>query len=85
MKLLLRRVIPAGVLIFVTACASRGQRVLSQEEAQRHGLTAIIYDAPLCPNKFKNGTLQVDGPCEDVTCEYQRDKLVCIARKRPGK
>ncbi|NJM10019.1 MAG: hypothetical protein HC883_03790 [Bdellovibrionaceae bacterium] len=73
----------AALLVILSACRTSRERVLSQEEANQYGLTAVIYDAPLCPNKLEDGVLKVNGPCEEVTCLPERGKIVCRARKRP--
>lgn len=64
-------------------CATPGERRLNSEEMKLHGLSAIIFDAPLCPTKFENGISRVSGPCEYVSCEQSGAELVCLARKRP--
>lgn len=71
-----------SVAVFTfSGCASSDGRVLGRDEALRYGLTGVIYDAPLCPTKVRDGVSQVTGACEYVTCEPASGKLVCRARK----
>ena len=75
------------VLLF-TACAHHAQnkeRILSPTEMQKLGLTAMIFDVPVCPTKVdpKTGKSIVVGPCELITCEPEKDRLVCRAIKDP--
>lgn len=64
-------------------CTISGERRLKSEEMKLHGLSATIFDAPLCPTKFENGVSRASGPCEYVSCEPTGSELVCVARKRP--
>jgi len=66
----------------VIGCVSRQQRVLSQEESAKLGLTGIIHDARLCPTEFKNGQQVISGDCEYVTCLPKGQGVKCVARKK---
>ena len=56
---------------------------MSAVEMQKYGLSGLITDVLLCPTEFHEGTgtSVVKGPCELVTCQMKRHKLVCTARK----
>ena len=70
-----------------TACAHKKERTLSAEEMRNLGLTAMIFDVPVCPTKVdpKTGKSIVVGPCELITCEQEKDRLICKAIKDPEK
>jgi len=69
--------------LILLSCAHKNERILSGAEKERLGLTAMIFDAPLCPTTLdkKSGTPRVQGPCELVTCQQEGDALVCKAVK----
>lgn len=66
----------------LAACATQRTRTLSAAEMKEFGLTAIIYDAPICPTQFEHDALRVSGPCEYVTCEAKSGALLCVATKK---
>lgn len=74
-----RLIIFCGIL---SGCVTSGERIMKREEALRHGLTGVIYDAPLCPTKIENDVSRVSGPCEYVTCTPDGKSVVCVARKK---
>lgn len=79
------RLLILAMILF--SCTHSNERILSAPEKERLGLTAMIFDAPLCPTTIdkKTGTPRVDGPCELVTCQQEKGELVCRARKSEGK
>lgn len=72
----------ASASIAAHSCASSVRR-LSLEEQTSLGLHSIAYDIPLCPTKLdpKTGHSMVTGECELVTCEPEKGKIECKARK----
>ncbi len=69
-------------IFWLVGCVSSGERVLSSGEAARHGLTGVIYDAPLCETKFSGNVQMVSGDCEYVTCNPHGKGVRCVARKK---
>lgn len=80
------RIIFITFTILITGCSHK-ERVLSASEMQQLGLTAMIFDAPICPTTVdpKTGKSIVVGECELVTCENVKEKLICKAVKQDKK
>ena len=81
-------VITASIVsVFLVACSHSKERMLSKAEKEKLGLTAMIFDVPLCPTKIDqaSGKPIVEGACELVTCKQEGGDLVCRAVKENKK
>jgi hypothetical protein len=83
LKVLLGCVLGAGAVTTGLFACTSGTRTLSDAERLRLGLTGVIYDARLCPTEYDESARQsrVSGECELVTCEPEKGKITCRARK----